>query len=212
MSFDVWLTFSTVALLNIISPGPAILLAISNGITSGPKIVSISSLGNIFGLFVVSSISMFGIGAILQASAFLYMLVKIIGAGYLIYLGIRKYKSKEVFFAVGNQESFPKESASLPKFKEGFLIAATNPKAILFFVAFFPLFLNVNAPVLPQFFVMTLTFMGLSFISLMTYGLLAKAARHWLADVRMIKVFHKVTGGIFIGMGLFLLQVKRNHS
>jgi len=155
---------------------------------------------------------MFGIGAILQASAFLYMLVKIIGAGYLIYLGIRKYKSKEVFFAVANQESCPEGSASLPKFREGFLIAATNPKAILFFVAFFPLFLNVNTPVLPQFFVMTLTFMGLSFISLMTYGLLAKAARHWLADVRMVRLFHKITGGIFIGMGLFLLQVKHNHN
>ncbi len=86
------------------------------------------------GLLVVSSVSIFGIGAILQASAFLFMLVKMIGASYLIYLGIRKYKSKEVFFAVANQELYPKVSASLPKFREEFLVAATNPKAILFFV------------------------------------------------------------------------------
>jgi threonine/homoserine/homoserine lactone efflux protein len=155
---------------------------------------------------------MFGIGAILQTSAFLFMLMKMVGASYLIYLGIRKYKSKERFLTVANEKLSPKDNAYLPKFKEGFLIAATNPKAILFFVAFFPLFLNTNVPVFPQFVVMTLTFMGLSFISLMAYGYLAKAAKHWLADVRMIKVFHKVTGGIFIGMGLFLLQVKRNHG
>ncbi len=212
MSFDVWLTFSTVALLNIISPGPAILLAISNGVTSGPKTVSISSLGNISGLLVVSSVSMFGLGAILQTSAFLFMLVKMLGAGYLIYLGIRKFKSKEVFFTIATHKLYLKDRAYLPKFKEGFMIAATNPKAILFFVAFFPIFLNLNAPVFPQFALMTITFMGLSFISLMTYGYLAKTARHWLADVRIIKIFHKITGGIFIGMGLFLLRVKQNHS
>lgn len=212
MSFELWLTFSTVALLNIISPGPAILLAISNGVACGPKTVSISSSGNVLGLLVVSSVSMFGIGAILQTSAFLFMIVKIVGAIYLIYLGIRKYKSKEIFLAVADEKLSAKNSDYLQKFREGFLIAATNPKAILFFVAFFPPFLNANAPVLPQFFIMTLTFMGLSFISLMVYGYLGKTSKHWLADVRMIKVFHKVTGGIFIGMGLFLLQVKRNHG
>ncbi len=212
MSLEMWLTFSSIALLNIISPGPAILLAISNGVTSGPKTVSLSSLGNVLGLFLVSSVSLFGVGAILQASAVLFMLMKTTGAGYLIFLGIRKYKSKAEFLTADHETSPTEDIAYFSKFKEGFLIATTNPKAILFFVAFFPLFLNVDAPVFPQFIIMTLTFMILSFISLMAYGYLAKAARRWLADIRMIKVFHKVTGGIFIGMGLFLLQVKRNHG
>ncbi|MCG8636809.1 MAG: LysE family translocator [Desulfobacterales bacterium] len=212
MSFEMWLTFSSIALLNIISPGPAILLAISNGVTSGPKAVSASSAGNVLGLLFVSSVSLFGVGAILQASAFLFMLLKMAGGSYLIYLGIRKYKNKEGFLTAGHKSSSTEDIASLSKFKEGFLIAATNPKAILFFVAFFPLFLNVDAPVFPQFIIMTLTFMILSFISLMAYGYLAKTARRWLADIRMVRVFHKVTGGIFIGMGLFLLQVKRNQT
>ncbi len=212
MSFEVWLTFLTVALLNVISPGPAILLAISNGVTSGLKTVSISSLGNILGILVVSSVAMFGLGAILQTSAFLFILVKMIGAIYLIYLGIQKYRSKEVLLTATDEKVSLKDRTYLPKFKEGFLIAATNPKAILFFVAFFPLFLNLNESVFPQFLVMTLTFMGLSFSSLMTYGYLAKSAKHWFADIHIIKVFHKVTGGVFIGMGLFLLQIKRNHT
>ncbi len=212
MSFEGWLAFATVALLNIVSPGPAILLAISNSITSGPKTVLISSFGNILGLLVISSVSLFGVGAILQTSALLFTLAKLLGASYLIYLGVRRYVSKEAFLTAPNSKSYPAESRFLPKFREGFLVAATNPKAILFFVAIFPLFLNIDAPVFPQFLLMTLTFMGLSFTSLITFGYLTKTARNWFENIRMVRMFHKITGGIFIGMGLLLLRVKQNHS
>ncbi len=71
---------------------------------------------------------MFGVGVILQTSAVLFMLVKLLGAGYLIYLGIRKYKSKDVFFPAINQKRCPKKNAYLPKFREGFLSATTADK------------------------------------------------------------------------------------
>ena len=213
MNFDAWVVFSTVAFLNIISPGPAILLAISNGVSAGLRVVMVSSLGNILGLFVLSSVSMFGLGAILHTSAFLFLLIKIIGAGYLVYLGIKRFISRDTLVDYQPASGCGNHKINLTaKFKEGFLIAVTNPKAILFFVALFPLFLDVGRSLSMQFMVMTLTFMGLSFISLVTYGYLGVSSKRWLSNIRIVNIFHKVTGGIFIGMGVALLQVRSANS
>jgi len=207
MTFEMWVMFSAAAFLNIISPGPAILLSISNGITSGYKAVIASSLGNIAGLFILSTVSMFGLGVILQTSAILFTILKFIGAGYLIYLGIKKFRSTDTFITNETKSTFEKVEY-VKKFKEAFLVAMTNPKAILFFIAFFPIFMDTNSPVAPQFMIMTLTFMGLSFLSLVSYGLIAKSAKHWFKSESIVRVFHRVTGGIFIGFGAVLLQVK----
>ena len=209
MIFEVWVMFSAAAFLNIISPGPAILLAISNGIASGSKAVIASSVGNVAGLFILSTVSMFGLGLILQTSAVLFTVLKFIGAGYLIYLGIKKFRSTDIFFTDDNLKSSEKIEF-FKKLKEAFIVAITNPKAILFFIAFFPIFMDTNSPVLSQFVIMTLTFMSISFLSLVTYGLIAKSARHWFKNKKIVNVFHKVTGGIFIGFGVALLQVKNS--
>ena len=151
------------SVLNIISPGPAIILSISNGVSSGYKTVIASSIGNIAGLFIISTVSMFGLSLILQTSAILFTILKVFGAGYLIYLGIKKFRSTDTFLT-GDTDNSIKKVEYLKKFKEAFLIAVTNPKAILFFVAFFPIFMDTNLPVLPQFMIMTLTFMTISFL------------------------------------------------
>ncbi|MCV2402402.1 LysE family translocator [Marinomonas sp. C2222] len=208
MTLDVWLIFSAAALVNIISPGPAILLAISNGVTHGMKSVTVSALGNVLGLFIISTVSMFGLGLLLQTSAILFTALKFLGAGYLIYLGIKKIRSSDTPLVIEEQ---PKNTGNLQYFKqckEAFFIAITNPKAILFFVAFFPIFLDATAPLTPQFMIMTFTFMVMSFMSLITYGYLGKSVRHWFKKARFIRAFHRATGGIFIGFGLVLIQIK----
>lgn len=94
MTLQTWLAFCTIAALNIFSPGPAILLAISNGATRGMLAALCQALGNAAGLFVVSLISIIGVGAILAASATAFTFVKFIGAAYLIYLGIKQILSR----------------------------------------------------------------------------------------------------------------------
>ncbi len=207
MALEIWVVFSAAAFLNIISPGPAILLAISNGVSSGSKAVVASSLGNTVGLFILSTVSIFGLGLILQASAILFTILKFLGAGYLIYLGVKKFRSTESFF-IDDAFEYVEKVECFKKFKEAFIVAVTNPKAILFFIAFFPIFMDTSLPVFPQFMIMTLTFMSMSFLSLMAYGLIAKSARHWFKSQSIVKAFHRVTGGIFIGFGVALLQVK----
>ena len=89
MNYDTLILFSIVSFFYIISPGPAIFLAIYNGAVNGVKCVFVSALGNILGLLLLSALSISGLSAVLMASSSLFMAVKVVGAFYLIYLGIR---------------------------------------------------------------------------------------------------------------------------
>lgn len=208
MTLDVFLLYCVVSFLYIISPGPAIFLAITNGMSVGMRAVSVSSLGNILGLFILSSASMLGLGALLLTSATLFFAVKVVGAAYLIFLGVKNIRhSKSALKADLSQELPRKRYRSV--FKEGFLIAVTNPKPILFFTALFPQFLNVQSNLVPQFFALTGVFMLFSFFALCSYGMVSKVARGWLSNQARMAWFHRISGGVFIAMGIGLLQLKK---
>ncbi len=211
MSYEVLVLYSAVAFFYIISPGPAVFLALTNGMVYNMKVVSISSLGNIIGLFLLSTISICGLGAILTTSATLFMIVKIIGACYLIYLGIKQFRSANSL-NVDNLNSEKVKKKSSTHFYESFFLAATNPKPIIFFIALFPQFLNLESSIVPQFFIMTGIFMFFSFCSLFAYGYLAKSAKVWFQNENRMMLFHRITGGIFIGLGLTLTQLKNSSN
>lgn len=209
MGISSWLLFIAVAIAAVASPGPAILLAISNSIRFGLSKVLLSSLGNISGLFLLSLAAIFGLGAIIKTSTTLFLIVKVIGAGYLIYLGVKQWRTKSNFFDEATlQSSFEKSKSAKRHYLEGFFIAMTNPKAILFFTALFPQFLNTQESLSIQFFIMTLTLMAMSFIALMTYGLLASKAKRWFAEGERTKWFNRVLGSVFISIGIGVLQLK----
>ena len=207
MTIETWILYTLVATLAIISPGPAVLLAITNAMTHDLKLVAASSLGNITGLLALSSVSIFGLGAILMASTTLFMVVKIIGAIYLIYLGIRQFRSKGIP-GLKTQNAAPKKTHIRFCFIQGLLVAITNPKPILFFTALFPSFLNTSKAVIPQFLIMTSTFMLISFITLMAYGYISQSAKSLLQDEKRMTWFNKITGGLFIVMAAGLLKIK----
>ena len=209
MEISNWLIYATVALASIVSPGPASLLAISNSVTLGCKKVVFSSFGNITGLFVVSSFTMAGLGTLLKTSPLLFFILKLIGAGYLILLGIRQWKPNTNIFV---QTSVPLVRASRNKklFIQGFTLAVTNPKGILFFTAVFPQFLNSENSLALQFSILTGTFMVISFCSLMCYAFLARSTSNWFSIGRRVNWFNRLSGGIFIllGLGVGLLSLK----
>ena len=206
MNIEVFLTYAFVSFFYVISPGPAVFLALHNGMTQDMKTVSISSFANICGLFLLSAVSISGLGAILSTSATLFMGVKIIGALYLVYLGIKQFKQAKSLKI--KEEHTQKQESKKYYFTESFILALSNPKPIIFFIALFPQFLNLEANIMPQFFIMTGLFMFFSFLSLCAYGYLAKKARHLFLNKQKMTWFHRITGGIFIGMGITLLQLK----
>lgn len=208
MNIDNYLTFVAISFFTITSPGAAILLAINNGIMYDTKAVLLSTLGNILGLFILSGVAMLGVGAIFSISSYFFLILKIIGAIYLIFLGMKQILNKKFDFTLKNEKGINYESKKV--FQKGFLVAITNPKPILFFSAIFPLFLKTDTSVSLQFFIMTFTFMFISFLSLMFYGTLTKHAKTWFFDMRKIKIFYKISGSLFILMGIGMLFVQRD--
>ena len=207
MNSDTLILYACVAFFYIISPGPAIFLAIYNGAVNGSKVVMMSALGNIIGLLFLSILSISGLSAILLASSTLFTIVKLIGACYLIYLGIRQLLSSLYSSSKRSKEllSTSKDRNLSSYFKEGLFVAATNPKAILFFVALFPQFLDTDHAILPQFIIMTVMFMAFSFLSLSGYGYFAQKAKGVLSNINNITWFHRICGGLFVSMGAGIL-------
>ena len=176
------------------------------------KVVALSSIGNVAALFILSAISIAGVGSFILMSAKWFMAIKIAGALYLAYLGIQKIRTLGRNPLAGLESTKSKQKTYLAYFIEAFMVAITNPKPILFFVAIFPQFLNLSSPILPQFFIMTSIFMVISFVSLFTYGYSGKAMKKVFSNEGRMKWFHRVTGGIFISMSVALLQLKAaNH-
>ena len=206
MNTDTLMMYLLISFLYVISPGPAILLALFNSITHGMRAVMIGALGNISGLFILSLVSVGGLGAILMASTTLFMLVKVLGASYLIYLGVRQLFSRKRQLKM--QEGTSEQRAWFSYYREGLFLAVTNPKPILFFGALFPQFIDLNYALAPQFSVMTGAFMLFSLISLCSYGLVAQSAKGFLTGSQGMKWFHRVTGGLFVSMGVGLLSFK----
>lgn len=209
MSLSVWSMFTLAAFLTSLSPGPAILLAVSNAVSFGGRKAVLSSLGNAIGIFVVSSVSMAGLGVVLATSATLFLAFKSLGAVYLFYLGYKQWTSKNNVFeqVVSSKEN--KDSA-LMLFRQGFLVAVTNPKSIVFFTALFPQFIQTNVSVIEQFLVLTSTFMTCSLLTHAFYMGLSHQVKSWFCSRRRAMWFNRVSGGAFMlfGLGLFRMQNK----
>lgn len=211
MNIEYLVMYSVVSFFYVISPGPAVFLAISNGMTADTRAVAASSFGNIVGLFLLSSISILGLGAIIIASATIFLIIKLLGATYLIYLGIKQFRTQKISFT--DQKVQVESSRPLfSYFREGFLLAVTNPKAIVFFTALFPQFLSLESAIMPQFLIMTALFMAMSFSVLFSYGTISKSAKGLLNNQHRMVWFHRITGSLFISMGIGLLQLRNSQS
>ena len=211
MHFSNWLLFCGVALLVTFSPGPAVLLAISNAIAVGPRRAMISSLGNGVGLFIISGVAMAGMGVVLATSATAFMLLKLAGALYLVYLGVKQWRSKTSIVAapsVAQQPRAANPNSNGRLFRQGLTVALTNPKAILFFSALFPQFIAPGEPVALQFAVLTTSFVGCAMLAHLFYANLARLLKSQLASPGRAKLFNRISGGAFVLLGLSLLRLR----
>ncbi|MDD3342537.1 MAG: LysE family translocator [Sulfurospirillaceae bacterium] len=209
MDLHTWLLYTTVAFIAIVSPGPAVLLAINNSIKYDITAVVFSSLGNILGLFILSAGAMLGLGVVLNTSLLLFTAFKIIGALYLIYIGWKQLRNINNIFANVNLEGQKSKKEYFFIFKRGFLICITNPKPIIFFTALFPLFLNPESSLVSQFFILTFTFMALSFSTLMSYAFFTRSLKKWFSTHHRARWFNRISGAIFVALGLGMLGLER---
>jgi homoserine/homoserine lactone efflux protein len=198
------IAYALIAWLAAATPGPAVLLALRNGATHGFRAGLFSTLGNMLGLVMLASASILGLGVILHTLPWLFTLVKWIGAAYLIYLGWRMVHSNNgLDIGSGAASDAPAVSGG-QMLRTGLWVSLTNPKAILFFGALFPQFIDTTHALLPQF----LTLMGVSLCAssscLLTYVWLAHRARRWLSRPRSATWINRAAGGVFMVFGLAL--------
>jgi threonine/homoserine/homoserine lactone efflux protein len=190
----------------ILAPGPSVLFVIARAIAWGRATAVLTVLGNVSGSFVLSSLVALGIGPILQRYHIAYVAVQWGGGLYLIYLGIQAIRQRAVHAADMTNQG-PVGPTPLASIRDGFWVGVLNPKAIVFFAAVLPQFVDIKGDsVTKQLLFLGLTFCVLAFISDGMWGVLAGTARKWLASSndRLEKL--RATGGlIMMVLGLAVL-------
>ena len=212
MVFTHWLLFCGVSLLISFTPGPAVLLAVSNSIGVGARRTAFSSMGSCAGIFVVSGLAMIGMGAILATSAHAFLVMKVVGALYLIWLGVKRWRSNEALIsndagqATTTTTTQRRERKNWQLVAQGLGVSLTNPKAILFFSALFPQFIVPDMPLFTQYLLLTSTFAVCALISHAFYVVLISLVKQHVAA--RAKLFNRIVGGTFIALGLGLLETR----
>ena len=199
--------FITVSWALIIAPGPDMLYVITRGMTHGKKAGMLSAIGVICGILVHTTAAALGLTLIFQTSAFAFLIVKYLGAFYLIYLGIKSWREKNFF----NLQTQPSPVSSHRLFWQGVLSNVLNPKIAIFFLAFLPQFVDKGSgQVTLQLIVLGLTFATLGLIFLLTVGYSSGTIGTWMTrHPQYAELLERISGGILIGLGVRLALTER---
>ena len=190
----------------IVAPGPSVLFVIARAIAWGRTTAVLTVLGNVLGSFVLSTLVAIGVGPVLQKYHIAYILVQWAGGGYLIYLGIDAVRHRKVHAADMTSQG-PTARNKIRTIRDGFWVGILNPKAMVFFAAILPQFVDIKSRnVTSQLIILGLTFCVLAFLSDSTWGLLAGTARQWLAgDHSRLEKLRATGGTVMIILGLAVL-------
>ena len=191
------------ALIIILAPGPSVLFVIARAIAWGRKTAVFTVAGNVLGSFVLSVFVAFGLGPILQRSDLAYAAVQWAGGFFLIYLGIDAIRKRRIHATdMANQGDIaPSIGRSI---RDGFWVGGLNPKAIVFYAAVLPQFIDRDrGSITSQLILLGAIFCLLAFICDGSWGLLAGTARQWLAtDSSRLEKLRAAGGSIMIILGL----------
>jgi len=199
MDIHTWLIYLLAATGLSLSPGPNGLLALTHGALHGRRKAMYTIVGGALGFVIVIALSMFGIGALLQTSIVWLTVLKWLGGAYLIWLGIQVWRAPPLSLE-GASSAEPRAGWSM--FQQGALSAITNPKAILFFAAFLPQFLDPHRSLFVQFIVMASTFAAVEIATEFFIASMANRISPWLR--RVGRRFNQVCGGVFVAIGVAL--------
>lgn len=205
MSFEVWISFVLASIALCFTPGPTVFLVMGQSLSHGKKSVIPLVSGVLTGDVIAMSVSFVGLGALLATSAGLFSIFKLVAAAYLVYLGLKAWRSKA---DVENADSIFIKKGKV--FKEALIVTALNPKGIIFFIAFFPLFMDVNKPVLPQMLIMALSFLLISGFSASFYSIFSGMLRSKVKLLIFHQFFNKASGSMLISAGAVTATLQKS--
>ena len=199
MALHTWLIYLVAAIGLSLTPGPNSLLALTHGALHGHRRTLYTVAGGALGFVAVIALSMLGIGALLQASASALLVLKWVGGAYLVWLGVQLWRAPPLNLQAVAGAPFPRRSQL---FRQGLFAAVSNPKAVLFYGAFLPQFIDPARSLWLQFAVMAGTFAVIECVVEVVLARLAHRVRPALE--RFGKRFNRVCGGAFAAMGVAL--------
>ena len=209
MALHLWLAYFAAAWLIALSPGSGAVLSMSHGLNYGVRQTTATIFGLQLGLAFIFLVAGAGVGALLMASANAFMVVKVLGAAYLVWLGLRQWRaplgslSDDGALAPGPTPTVRQRVAL------GLFTNATNPKGIVFMVAVLPQFITPARPLAPQLAILLATTVVVDLIVMHGYAFLASRLRQWLRTVRARRNQNRVFGGVLRAMGASLLLIDR---
>ncbi|MFD9636584.1 LysE family translocator [Streptomyces violascens] len=209
VSTDRLLAFAAMSFLLIVIPGPSVLFVIGRALAQGRRAALTTVVGNTLGAYGLIAAVALGVGSIVERSVLVFTVLKLAGAAYLVYLGVKAWRGRGSLlasFAGGGGEQ-----GGLRTFWEGFAVGVSNPKTIVFFAAVLPQFVDRGqGHVVPQMLVLGLVFNVIAIASDCVWGLVAASARDWFArSPQRLSMVGGVGGLAMIGLGVTVAATGR---
>jgi len=199
--------FAVTELFLCLTPGPAVLLIVSQSMRNGLKSSLRGALGILTGNTIYFALSALGLGALLLASATLFQIIKWVGAAYLVFIGFKMLFAKAR--PQNPNQDAPARNRSVKQFSQGLITQLSNPKAIVFFSALLPQFVTPGERVIEQLVILGIISIAVEFPVLLAYGWMAERGSRLLAGGRFATLPDRIAGGFLIGAGVSLATVRR---
>ena len=209
MSFATWWLFVAMTFVVSATPGPNMMLVMVSGARHGFRAALSTMAGCMTALLGMLSLSAAGLSALLQAFPAVFDALRLLGAVYLAYLGIQMWRAPPGGAPVTDTPAPVRQDTDSQRFRQGFMVASSNPKAILFAAAFFPQFIDTAHPQLPQFAILLATFIVIETSWYFVYAAGGQHLSAYLHRPSVMKAFNRLTGSVFIGFAVLMADLRR---
>jgi len=205
MTLQSWWIFVCATFLISAMPGPNMLHVMSQGMRQGVGRAVFTMAGCMLGLLALFGLSALGMSAMLSALPQLLTAIKIVGAVYLVWIGIKAWRDDSPPIDIDAADIMTRRNTAGELVRGGFLISISNPKALIFAAAFFPQFVSPALPKVPQFAILLVTFVVIEASWYMTYATGGRTLAHYMRRAEWQRWFSRATGSLFILFGVSLL-------
>ncbi len=206
MDIHIFLAFVLATSIMIALPGPSVILTVAHSISFGWKPAIATVGGETMGIAVQLLIASIGLASLLHVVASAFEWLRWAGAAYLIYLGIKQWRSANEPIKLE-----PSDVSTKSLFIQGLVVTIPNPKSLIFIAAFLPQFIDASRPALNQFIIIVPTFLVITFVVTSVWALAAGSARELLRSQNAIKTVSRATGGLMVLAGVGLAVARRGN-
>jgi threonine/homoserine/homoserine lactone efflux protein len=204
MNFELYAAFLAATAILIAIPGPNVSLIVANSLAHGSRHALVTVAGTASAQAIQLTITCAGMTSLIVLLANWFEWLRWAGVVYLVYLGVREWRARD-----GSRETPRPAPSARRTFWQGFLVAATNPKVLLFYAAFLPQFVDPTLPPGPQFLALCIGFMAIAITIDSSYALAAGRIRALFSDSSRLRWKRRITGTLLIGAGLGLALARR---